>query len=100
MRVGEAGHPRTVCGIRTCGALVVLLFTLSSMVSAQEDDRWQITLDARECVWDVRLRRLEGDSLVVRQADSSLRVPVERITEIRLIRKRLTQIFLHHPSGP
>ena len=53
----------------------------------QQDDRWQITLEPDRYVWDVRLVRLDGDSLVVRQADSSLAVPVERITEIRLIRK-------------
>jgi hypothetical protein len=56
-------------------------------LAAQQDDRWQITLDQDRYVWDVRLVRLDGDSLVVRQADSSLSVPVERITEIRLIRK-------------
>jgi hypothetical protein len=56
-------------------------------LAAQQDDRWQITLDQDRYVWDVRLVRLDGDSLVVRQADSSLSVPVERITEIRLVRK-------------
>jgi hypothetical protein len=60
-------------------------------LTAQEDDRWQITLDQDRYVWDVRLVRLDGDSLVVRQADSSLAVPVERITEIRLIRKSEVQ---------
>jgi hypothetical protein len=60
-------------------------------LAAQEDDRWQITLDQDRYVWDVRLVRLDGDSLVVRQADSSLGVPVERITEIRLIRKSEVQ---------
>ena len=56
-------------------------------LAAQEDDRWQVTLDQDRYVWDVRLVRLDGDSLVVRRADSSLSLPVERITEIRLIRK-------------
>jgi hypothetical protein len=56
-------------------------------LAAQEEDRWQVTLDQDRYVWDVRLVRLDRDSLVLRQADSSLRVPVERITEIRLIRK-------------
>jgi hypothetical protein len=61
-------------------------------LAAQQDDRWQITLDQDRYVWDVRLVRLDGDSLVVRQADSSLSVPVERITEIRLIRKSEMQL--------
>jgi hypothetical protein len=61
-------------------------------LAAQQDDRWQITLDQDRYVWDVRLVRLDGDSLVLRQADSSLSVPVERITEIRLIRKSEMQL--------
>ncbi len=61
-------------------------------LAAQQDERWQITLDRDRYVWDVRLARLDGDSLVVRQADSSLAVPVERITEIRLIRKSEMQL--------
>ncbi len=55
--------------------------------SAQADDRWQIALGPGAYVWDVRLMRLEGDSLLVRQSDSVVSVPVGRITEIRLIRK-------------
>jgi hypothetical protein len=61
-------------------------------LAAQQDDRWQVTLDPDRYVWDVRLVRLDGDSLVVRQADSSLSLPVERITEIRLIRKSEMQL--------
>lgn len=56
-------------------------------LAAQENDRWQVTLDRDEHLWDVRLVRLDGETLVVRQADSLRRVPVGRITEIRLIRK-------------
>ena len=47
---------------------------------AAQDNRWQITLDGGEYVWDVRLDRLAGDSLFVRQADSLRPLPVERIT--------------------
>lgn len=83
----------------------------AASLAAQEDQRWQITLDQDQYVWDVRLLRLDGDSLVVRQADSSLRVPVELISEIRLIRKSemrlgdgaeaaIQKIFLYHPSDP
>lgn len=67
--------------------LVLILLVLPSALSAQDDERWQVTLDQQEFVWDVRLLRLEAATLVVRQADSALRVPVERITELRLIRK-------------
>jgi len=61
-------------------------------LAAQQDDRWQVTLDQDRYVWDIRLVRLDGDSLALRQADSSLSVPVERITEIRLIRKSEMQL--------
>jgi hypothetical protein len=56
-------------------------------LAAQQDDRWQIRLDQDRYVWDVRLVRLDGDSLVVTQADSSLSLPVGRITELRLVRR-------------
>jgi hypothetical protein len=49
--------------------------------------RWQMALDDDGYVWDIRLVRLDGDSLVVRQSDSLVRVPVAHINEIRLIRK-------------
>ena len=52
-----------------------------------QSDRWQVTLGADTYVWDVKLVRLEGDSLVVSQADSLVRVPVDHMSELRLIRK-------------
>jgi hypothetical protein len=54
--------------------------------SPPPDDRWQLALNDGSYVWDVRLVRLEGDSIVVRQADSLVRVPVGRVTELRLVR--------------
>jgi len=72
----------------TIAAAALSLAALSATrLGAQQHDRWQLTLDQDRYVWDVRLVRLDGDSLVVTQADSSLSLPVERITEIRLIRK-------------
>jgi hypothetical protein len=72
----------------TITAAALSLAALSATpLAAQQDDRWQVTLDQDRYVWDIRLVRLDGDSLVVTQADSSLSLPVERITEIRLIRK-------------
>jgi hypothetical protein len=68
-------------------AAVSLAALVATPLAAQQNDRWQVTLDQDQYVWDVRLVRLDGDSLVVTQVDSSLSLPVERITEIRLIRK-------------
>jgi hypothetical protein len=72
-------------------SVLALLLALAQRLPAQ-DDRWQVTLDGDRYVWDIRLVRLDGDSLVVRQADSLVRVPVAHINEIRLIRKSEVQI--------
>lgn len=58
-----------------------------STAARPADDRWQITLGEDLYVWDIRLVRLDGDSLVVRQSDSLVRVPLAGMTEIRLIKK-------------
>jgi hypothetical protein len=72
--------------IRLIGSTLVLLLALAQTARGQ-DDRWQVTLDDERYVWDIRLVRLDGDSLVVRQSDSLVSVPVAHINEIRLIRK-------------
>jgi hypothetical protein len=77
--------------IRLIGSTLVALVALAGPLLAQ-DDRWQVTLDNDQYVWDIRLVRLDGDSLVVRQSDSLLRVPVARIKELRLIRKSTVEM--------
>lgn len=72
--------------------LLALPLALGPLPLAAQDDRWQVTLDAQEYVWDIRLVRLDGDSLVVRQADTLRALPVDRISEIRLIRKSQVQL--------
>ena len=72
--------------IRLTLSTLGLLLALARPLAAQ-DDRWQVTLDDERYVWDIRLLRLDGDSLVVRQSDSLVSVPVAHINEIRLIRK-------------
>jgi hypothetical protein len=66
---------------------IAAALALAGPLAAQQDERWQVTLDGERYVWDIRLVRLEGDSLVVRQADTLVGVPVAHITEVRLIRK-------------
>ena len=77
--------------IHSLGTMLVLLMALAQAGSAQtaraQDDRWQVTLDDEQYVWDIRLVHLHGDSLVVRQSDTLRAVPVAHINEIRLIRK-------------
>lgn len=54
---------------------------------SKSDDRWQLTLENGNYIWDVRLVRLDGQNLVYRQADSTAQVSVGDITEVRKIRK-------------
>ncbi len=61
---------------------------LAASVQAQsEDDRWQITTESGEYIWDIHLVRLAGDSVVFRQADTLGSVSVQAVKELRLIRK-------------
>jgi hypothetical protein len=72
--------------IRFAGPLLLALVALAEPLHAQ-DERWQVTTEGDHYVWDVRLVRLDGRSLVVRQSDTLVRVPVGRMTELRLIQK-------------
>jgi hypothetical protein len=54
---------------------------------AQQGDRWQITLDSGTILWDLRLVKLAGDTLVVRRADSTYAFPIAQVDELRLVRK-------------
>jgi hypothetical protein len=56
------------------------------------DDRWQIGLENGQYIWDIRLVRLKGDSLVFRQADTLGTVSVQQIGELRLIQKSTMRI--------
>ena len=78
--------------VRPVGSLVIAALVFAHPLAAQQDERWQVTLDGERYVWDIRLVRLDGDSLVVRQSDSLVRVPVAQVTEVRLIRKSEMQL--------
>lgn len=48
-------------------------------------DRWQISLHDGSYLWELRLVGLRGDTLLARQADSVVAVPLDRVDELRLI---------------
>jgi len=73
--------------VRLLLGTLLLIPLLARSAAAQQDDRWQVALDDGGYVWDIRLVRLDGDTLVVRQSDSLVHVPLARATELRLIRK-------------
>lgn len=60
--------------------------------SGREDERWQIALESGDYVWDIRLLRLSGDSLLYRQADTIGAARVSQIRELRLIRKSVVRL--------
>lgn len=75
-------------------ALILLVSAplLPAVAQSIGDDRWQIATEAGDYIWDIRLVRLAGDSLVFRQADTLGAIRVERIRELRLIRKTTMRV--------
>jgi hypothetical protein len=65
----------------------LLALSAASVQAQSEDDRWQITTESGEYIWDIHLVRLAGDSVVFRQADTLGSVSVQAVKELRLIRK-------------
>jgi hypothetical protein len=62
-----------------------------------DDDRWQLTLADGSYLWDVRLVKLDGDSIHTRRGDSVAVVSVAQVNELRLIRK--SEMQLGTPGG-
>lgn len=85
----------------TLGALgaLLILATAPRTVMAQDDapvdtDRWQIQTAKGDYIWDIRLLRLSGDTLLFKQADTIGRARVDQISELRLIRKTIVRAGL------
>jgi hypothetical protein len=79
--------------------LLMLLACMARPAMAQSaaDDRWQLMLADGSYLWDVRLVKLEGDSIHTRGRDSVAVVSVAQVNELRLIRK--SEIQLGAPGG-
>lgn len=54
---------------------------------AQQDDRWQVTLNDGKIVWELYLVALRGDTLVLRHGDATYTWPIAQVDELRLVRK-------------
>ena len=50
------------------------------------EDVWQITLKDGTIVWNLRLETLRRDTIVFRQNTKTLRYPLLRVDEMRLVR--------------
>ena len=58
--------------MRTLLAVVTLTVLAAVPAPAQaRPDRWQVTMQNDELLWDIRLVSLDGDKLTYRQADST-----------------------------
>ena len=66
-------------------ALLLAAFALVGAGQATEDI-WQITLKDGTIVWNLRLEELRRDTLVFRQEKKTLRYPLMRVDELRLVR--------------
>jgi hypothetical protein len=77
----------------TIFGMAAALLLLPGIAAAQQDDapvdtdRWQIQTEAGDYIWDIRLLKLAGDTLLFKQADTVGRARVADIRELRLIRK-------------
>jgi len=72
--------------VRALWVAVILLLD-AGPVTAQQGDRWQLTLNDGTIRWELHLIRFRGDTLAVQQGDSTLRFPVMQVDELRLVRK-------------
>jgi hypothetical protein len=86
------------------GALLLVLAPRHGIAQAvpvapPAEPRWQVTLDSSEYVWDVRLVKLERDTLIVRRQDSLIGAPVSHITELRLLPETTLLVGDSHESA-
>jgi hypothetical protein len=72
---------------------------VAAQSSPRAADRWQLTLDDERYVWDVRLVKIAGDTLVVQQSDSLVRTPIARIVEMRRFRQTTLLVGDIHSSA-
>jgi hypothetical protein len=71
----------------------------AAQAGAPPADRWQLTLNDHEYIWDVRLVKLAGDTLIVRNRDSLISAPVARIAEMRLLPETILMVGDGHRSA-
>ena len=70
------------------GLFVAALALLgATRVMAQEDERWQVTLNDGRIIWELQLVRMRGDTLFARHADSTYRFSLSQLDELRLVVK-------------
>jgi len=68
--------------------MMALLLAGVALFAASQDtsDVWQITLKDGTIVWNLRLERLQHDTIVFRQQTRIVRYPLLGVDELRLVR--------------
>ena len=77
-------------------ATLSALLGAASAAGAQATNRWQAELSNSDIVYEIRPLRLRHDTLVVRQGDSTLGIPLARLSVLR----RYHKSFKHGTGGP
>jgi hypothetical protein len=73
---------RVLVAVLFCGSAVAF----PRLTAAQ--NRWQVTLHSGAIVWDLRLTRLAGDTVVFQAGGArTLRLPVMQVDVLRLVQK-------------
>jgi hypothetical protein len=86
-------------GLAFVTALLLGAPSAAAQTAAPSPDRWQLTFTDQSYLWDVRLVRLDGDTLVVRSRDSLIDTPVAQLTELRLLPETILKVGDGHRSG-
>ncbi len=68
--------------------MMALLFASAVLLGASQDTSavWQITLKDGTIVWNLRLERLQHDTIVFRRETRIVRYPLLGVDELRLVR--------------
>lgn len=73
--------------------LVYLGLLLGGVAPSTAQQRWQVQLTNGKYLYDLQLVRLEGRSLVVRQADTALSLPVRDLAQLVLVQPTMQRKF-------
>lgn len=65
--------------------LVYLALLLGGVAPSAAQQRWQVQLNSGAYLYDLQLVKLQDTSLVARQADKTVSLPVREITQLLLV---------------
>jgi hypothetical protein len=69
----------------TATTLVFLALLIGGVAPSAAQDRWQAQLNSGKYLYDLQLVKLQGTTLVVRQAHKTVSLPVREITQLELV---------------